>query len=178
MVKTIFIESCRFLCPSFFVVRVIHFPINSFSSRCFHMFSVYFCSRLHVSFSPCDQTFQIPQDISHPGFSATIASGQPLPLLPRNFRNVSSTSTILCDSPWCGAMAAVGQQNSKTPRSRGVASRQLQHFASRNNAWLHRNLRNFIKKGMTNHCIYQFQSLSIAIPETHEPCTFQKKPIR
>ena len=48
---------------SFYVAGCKHFPINSFSSWYFLM---YFCGRLRVSFSPCDQTFQIPQHIGHP----------------------------------------------------------------------------------------------------------------
>ena len=57
-------------------------------------------------------------------FLATIASGQPLLLLPRNFRKSSSTFTIFWDSHcWCGAMAAVGRQDSKTPRSWGVTAK-------------------------------------------------------
>ena len=79
--------------------------------------SVYFCSRLHVSFHPATKRFRFHRTLATLVPLATIASGQPLPLLPRNCRIVSSTFTIFWDSHcWCGAMAAVSQQDFKTPR--------------------------------------------------------------
>ena len=78
-------------------------------------------------------------------FQPTIASCQPLPLLPRNFRNSSSSCTIFSDSHcFCGAMAAV-----KIPRLQDLESATMSVktaaiiHASRKNGWLHRNQKIF-----------------------------------
>ncbi len=103
----------------------INFPINSFSSWCFQCI---FCSRLRVSFSPCDQTsFQIPQHISHPGFqqpSHLHCFQETFEILPP-FSPFSGTATVFV-VPW--------QQWGKIPRLQDLeASRQngCKHYASR-----------------------------------------------
>ena len=161
LVKTIFIESCRFLCPSFFVARVNHFPINSFSSWCFHMFSLYFGSRLHVSFSPCDHTFQTPKDISHPGFQ------QPLHLV-THFHCFQETAKIFPPLPPFPGTATAGavpwlQWARKIPRLQDLeASSQdsCDHYESQRNGWLHRSLRHFMKKGTSRYKSHQLLPIS------------------
>ena len=155
---------------SFYGARVNHFPINSFSSWCFQRFSVYFCSRLHVSFSPCDQTLHI----GHPGFQQPLHPVTRFYCFPETFENRPPLSTF--SGTATGGAVPWLQWASKIPTLQDLeASRQdsCDHYASWNNVWLRQ--RNFIKKDITNHCVYQFQSLSMAIPETRELGTFQKR---
>ena len=87
-------------------------------------------------------------------FQSTIASGQPLPLLPRNFRTCSSSCTIFSDSHcFRGAMAAV-----KIPKLQDLESATTSAktaaviHASRRNGWLHRNQKKFhVKEGTTRY---------------------------
>ena len=155
---------------SFYGARVNNFPINSFSSWCFQRFSVYFSSRLHVSFSPCDQTLHI----GHPGFQQPLHPVTRFYCFPETFENRPPLSTF--SGTATGGAVPWLQWASKIPTLQDLeASRQdsCDHYASWNNVWLRQ--RNFIKKDITNHCVYQFQSLSMAIPETREFGTFQKK---
>ena len=122
-----FIASCQFLC-----CRSQTFSYQQLQQLIFQVFLQY-----------CNQTFQIQQHISHPVcvagafhvyhlcFLATIASGQPLLLLPRNCFRLSSTSTILWDSHcWCGAMAVVSQQDVKTQDLEASRQNSCDHDSS------------------------------------------------
>ena len=72
-------------------------------------------------------------------------------------------------------MAAVSREDSKTPRSWGVTSRQLRSLCMLKSHVASQKPEKFHEKGIINHCIYQFQSLSIAIPESHELGIIPKK---
>ena len=106
--------------------------------------SVYFCSRLHVSFSPCDQTFQIPQHISHPvdvlqlhSTYTTVVFWQPLHSVTHFhcFQETFGNLPQLAPFPGTTTAGAVPwlQSASKTPRLQDLeASRQdsCDHYAS------------------------------------------------
>ena len=143
------------------------------------MFSACFYSRL------VDSLYHSHPVIKHFRFHRTLATlGFQRPLHPANrFHCFQETVESLPPLAPFSATATAGVVPwllwaSKIPTLQDLeASRQdsCDHYASWNNVWLQRNQRNFIKKGITNHCIHQFQSLSIAIPETHELGTFQEK---
>ena len=140
------------------------------------MFSVCFHSRLLVSLSPRDQTLRFH------GTLATLGFQQPLHPVNRFYCFQETFENFLPLPPFSGTTTAGAvpwlQSARKIPTLQDLeASRQdsCDHYASWNHMWLHRNLRNFMKKGIINHCIYQFQSLSIAIPESHELGIIPKK---
>ena len=141
--------------------------------------SVYFCSRLRGSFSPCDQRFRF-----HHTLATLVSKCFQQPLHPVNrfhcFQETFEKLPPLSPFPGTATAGVVPWLHwaTKTPTLQDLEpSRQnsCDHYVSQKKGWLHRNLRNFMKKGITNHCIYQFQSLSIAIPETRELGIIPKK---
>ena len=132
-VTIIFIASCQFLC-----CRSQSFSYQQLQQL---IFAVYFCSRLRVSFSPCDQTFQIPPHISHPGFQQALHPVKHFhcfqETLGSPFAPFSGTATAGA-VPWL-------QWSRKLPRLPDLeASRQdsCDHYASQIKiTWLRRNMR-------------------------------------
>ena len=167
-VNIIFIASCQFVC-----CRSQTFSYQQLQQL---IFSVYFCSRLRVSFSPCNQTFQIPPHISHPvdvlQFHSIYVT---LDFSNHCIRSTASTTSKKLSKIFLHVHHSLGQpllmrchgcsgpgrfQDSKMLRRHVKTATIIMHLKitcgfteTRQISW---------KKVPQNHCIYQFQSLSRA----------------